>query len=102
MSRLREGNIASLKVIRVYLGGSMQNNQIRWQCRRGMLELDLILLKYFDGCFEKLVETDQQLFTQFLREPDQTLYRWLMGQNCPDDPQLAILVQNIRSYTAAQ
>lgn len=75
---------------------TLQNKQIRWQCRRGMLELDLILLKYFDACFHALSETDKQLFIQFLKEPDQTLYRWLMGQVEPPEPQFIILVQNIR------
>lgn len=76
----------------------MENNQIRWQCRRGMLELDMILLKFFDGCFEKLAESDKQLFIQFLQEPDQTLYRWLMGQEVSEEPKMAVLVQTIRNY----
>lgn len=74
----------------------LQNKQIRWQCRRGMLELDLLLLKYFDACFEGLSGADQQIFIQFLKEPDQTLYRWLMGQSEPEKSQFATLVHNIR------
>ncbi len=73
----------------------MEHNQIRWQCRRGMLELDLILLKFFDGYFEELTNADQQLFIQLLQEADQTLYGWLMGQTLPEDPKLGLLVQNI-------
>lgn len=76
----------------------MENKQVRWQCRRGMLELDMILLKFFDGCFDKLAEPDRQLFIQFLQEPDQTLYRWLMGQAVPNEPKTALLVQTIRDY----
>jgi antitoxin CptB len=76
----------------------MTNNQIRWQCRRGMLELDLILLKFFDGCFAGLLETEKALFVQFLQESDQTLYRWFMGQELPADPSWVAFVHRIREY----
>ena len=28
--------------------------RIKWACRRGMLELDVILLPYFEACFDDL------------------------------------------------
>jgi len=76
----------------------MEKNQIRWQCRRGMLELDLLLLRYFENCFEGLTESNQQLFIEFLQESDQTLYQWLMGQSQPNEPKFLSLLQNIRDH----
>lgn len=76
----------------------MQKSQIRWQCRRGMLELDLILLKFFDSGFEGLGQSDQQLFIELLKESDQTLYRWLMGQSQPEEPKFLGLLKIIRDH----
>lgn len=77
----------------------MKNNQIRWQCRRGMLELDLILLKFFDGCFAELKEADKQLFIELLQETDQTLYQWLIKKTESVAIRFEELIQKIRVYT---
>jgi antitoxin CptB len=71
---------------------------IRWQCRRGMLELDLILLKYFDHYYEKLEPSQQRIFVQLLEQPDQTLYQWFTGQTLPGtlDLKFIPLVETIR------
>jgi antitoxin CptB len=55
--------------------------KIRWQCRRGMLELDLLLGHFFEKQFENLSEAHQLLFVELLQEADQTLYRWLIKHN---------------------
>jgi len=55
-------------------------NKIRWQCRRGMLELDMILISFFDNCYESLTIEEQGAFIRLLEYPDPTLYAWLMGR----------------------
>lgn len=52
--------------------------RIRWQCRRGMLELDLLLLRFFDRYYLQLDGATQKLFEQFLTNNDQDLYSWLV------------------------
>ena len=74
----------------------MQKEQIRWQCRRGMLELDMILLKYLDTCFDTLSLFEQEQFIQLLKSPDQTLYQWLIGQQQPENPEMAAFIRCIR------
>lgn len=69
---------------------------IRWQCHRGMLELDILLQKFFDQQFIKLSASEQQLFVHLLEYPDQQLFLWLMGREQPSDPPIANLVQRIR------
>lgn len=76
----------------------MKREQVRWQCRRGMLELDLMLLKFFDDRYDGLSGADQQGFIRLLQEPDQTLYRWLTGQELPVEPELGSLATAIRHY----
>lgn len=58
--------------------------KIRWKCHRGMLELDLILLSFFDEKFSKLSNELQQEFQEMLKLTDPEL--------------LSILVQGDESY----
>lgn len=55
--------------------------QIRWQCRRGMLELDLILLDFFDTYYDRLSNTLQVAFSELLERSDPELYDWLLKEN---------------------
>jgi len=55
--------------------------QLRWSCRRGMLELDLILGQFLDKHYLNLKPEEQILFKELLTATDQDLYNWLLG-NC--------------------
>lgn len=64
---------------------SSQTSRIRWGCRRGMLELDLILLPFFDKHYGQLSIPDQQIFAALLECPDPELYDYLItGLPCSD------------------
>ena len=71
-------------------------NRLRWQCRRGMLELDLLLLPFFDKYYLGLSKSEQVLFEQLLSYQDQDLYQLLLKQNTSiDDSSLRSMVENI-------
>lgn len=71
-------------------------NRLRWQCRRGMLELDLLLLPFFDKCYLELSPSGQALFEQLLSYQDQDLYQILVKQNTSvENPMLREMVGNI-------
>ena len=53
--------------------------QIKWACRRGMLELDFIFNEFLEHGLLKLTETEQDEFLNFLTNEDPDLYSWLMG-----------------------
>ncbi len=73
-------------------------NQIRWACRRGMLELDQFLMRFFDDCYDGLSAAEQNTFVLLLEEADQDLYNWLLGVcQCPD-PQLQAFCDRIRAH----
>ncbi len=69
----------------------------KWQCRRGMLELDLILNNFVDKKAAALSPQQKQVFEQLLSYPDQTLLDLLLGNAVSSDAQLAALVQDIRT-----
>lgn len=70
-------------------------DRIRWHCRRGMLELDIILQKFFDEQYLLLSITDQKIFEDLLACQDQELYSWLIGNKSPQDIALAKIVARI-------
>lgn len=70
-------------------------NRLRWQCRRGMLELDLLLLPFFDRHYLCLNEAERALFEQLLNYQDPDLYQILLRQKQVEDPSLRILVESI-------
>lgn len=69
----------------------------RWQCRRGMLELDILLNNFVDIEAATLTSEQKRTFERLLSYPDQTLLDLLMGNTVSSDPQLAALVLRIRS-----
>ena len=76
--------------------------RIRWACRRGMLELDLILLPFFEQHFTGLTPAQQQIFVQLLTEPDPDLLNWLMGHEQPADTkynELIAIIKDASHYT---
>jgi antitoxin CptB len=54
-------------------------NRLRWQCRRGQLELDLILNGFLERRYADLSQAEQDTFARLLQLPDRTLLRWLVG-----------------------
>lgn len=71
-------------------------SRIRWRCRRGMLELDLLLQGFVDKGFEQLDETGKTLFIRLLELPDQTLYEYLMGQPADREREFDDVIERIR------
>ena len=74
---------------------------LRWQCRRGMLELDLILNNFIDNGLGSLADDERATFEHVLSYPDQTLYDLLLGNTVSADRKVAGLVQRIRSVPFA-
>lgn len=73
------------------------NSNYSWQCRRGMLELDLLLNNFVNKEVEALTPQQKQTFELLLSYPDQTLLDLLLGNSVASDPSISIIVQKIRS-----
>lgn len=61
----------------------LSNAQIRWRTRRGMLELDMLLLRFLDEHYDTLTDSDKELFAELLEESDPNLFSWLLGHTQP-------------------
>lgn len=55
-------------------------DRIRWQCRRGMLELDLVLNRFVEQELDGLDPGQMQVFKELLNEQDPMLLAWVMEQ----------------------
>lgn len=70
--------------------------RLRWMCRRGMLELDILFERFIDnGGYERLDQDERQLFEVLMQEPDPVLFSWFLGSEAADQ-RFAELVQKIR------
>jgi antitoxin CptB len=71
--------------------------KLRWRCRRGMKELDLLLRDWLDTRFEAASEAERGGFQALLELPDPQLARYLLGNDTPSDPAIAALVAQLAS-----
>jgi antitoxin CptB len=78
----------------------MNKNRLRWACRRGMLELDLILEPFVENSYDALEEADQLRFEVLLESEDQSLFMWLMKRQSPDNSDMQRIVQIIHESRA--
>lgn len=74
----------------------IQRQRLKWRCRRGMLELDLLLQGFLDDGYDELTYSQQHRFAQLLELPDQQLLDYLMEQDTPKEREDAELVIRIR------
>ena len=75
---------------------------IRWQCRRGMLELDIILERFLNQRYEQLSSENKLLFSRLLNESDPVLADWLIGAIPCTDVTLQKIVDQVIHYRGSQ
>lgn len=60
--------------------------RLYWHSRRGMWELDLLLIPFLEQRYGDLDEADQAAYRDLITEEDQDLFAWLMRREWPEDP----------------
>jgi antitoxin CptB len=71
--------------------------RIRWRCRRGMLENDLILSRFLDASAASLTEDDVANLDRLLHMADDELWELLIGRTEVGDARLAPFVARLRA-----
>lgn len=74
--------------------------RLRWLCRRGMKELDVVMTGYLDNYYSDAAETDQQSFKYLLEMPDPDLFAFLVGRDSTDDASIASLIITLRNLVS--
>jgi len=75
-------------------GAASNCGRLRWQCRRGMRELDELLVGYLDGRYVRADEVEKAAFHSLLALPDPELIGYLLQQQI-HPPELAVVLQHI-------
>jgi antitoxin CptB len=70
--------------------------KLRWHCRRGMLELDLLLIRYLESRYPYASIEEQKAFRELLELEDNQLHAYLLDTPCFADANLGSLLAIIR------
>jgi antitoxin CptB len=70
--------------------------RLRWRCRRGLLELDVVLKNFLDQGCASLTPSEQDAFDKLLAVPDNILWAYVQGSENPPEKELMQLVSKIR------
>ena len=70
-------------------------SKLRWQCRRGVKELDVVLCRYLENTYQKDSTENRQAFKALLALEDPLLLSWLIGDQVPQDSQYLAIINKI-------
>jgi antitoxin CptB len=74
-----------------------RQNRVRWRCRRGLLENDLVLARFLDARVATLTEADLALLDRLLDLPDNELWDLIAGRVEPQESAVLPLVRELRT-----
>lgn len=71
--------------------------RLRWLCRRGMKELDVLLERFLAESYEELGAAEQNAFIRLMQMEDPDLYGVLMGRQTAPDHECADVIELLRN-----
>jgi antitoxin CptB len=77
------------------LSDSTELRRLEWRCRRGMKELDLLLVRYLKQRHGAAPSDERASFVSFLELPDPEIARYLVWGDIPPDAAQAALCRRI-------
>jgi antitoxin CptB len=75
---------------------SSEYAELKWRCRRGMLELDMLLNRYLDINYATMTEQQGAMFSEVLDYPDQVLFDLLLGNMQSSNADVNQLISEIQ------
>ena len=66
--------------------------RLRWLCRRGMKELDVVMTGYLENQYPVACARDQQAFKTLLEMPDPDIFSLLTGKTTVADEGISNLI----------
>ena len=73
----------------------MSNSKLRWQCRRGMRELDELMVSYLNDHYDVSSEKEKNAFEELLELSDPELIKLLLTAYKSEVKSINLLVQKI-------
>ena len=72
-----------------------EESRLRWQCRRGMRELDELLVRYLEDCYPDDNDADKAAFREVLTLADPELNAYLLQRQQPTSETIARAIERI-------
>lgn len=76
--------------------------RIHWACRRGMRELDIAIMPFFEYEYDSLSDEEKHSFARLLECDDPDLFNWLMNHGEPADRDLQKIILTIQTRNKAR
>lgn len=73
----------------------LHHKRLYWHCRRGMKELDVLLIPFVEYAYEHLNPVEQSYFEMLLACEDTDMFAWFMRREEPSDSRLKEIVNLI-------
>jgi len=77
------------------MSADIEMKRLFWHSRRGMLELDVLLVPFLQEAYPTLEAADKQRYQKLLECEDQDMFGWFMQRSKPEDPDLQRIVEMI-------
>ena len=75
-------------------------SRLRWRCRRGTKELDIVMNRYLQERYETASAEEQASFNALLDIEDPIIFDWLMDKTQAEDANLKALVEILKGIMA--
>lgn len=73
----------------------LELKRVQWRCRRGLLELDLILQDFLTLKYERLTDAEREDFLQMLELPDNELLDFFHLNAEPEQENIRQIIKKI-------
>ena len=74
----------------------MRISKVRWQCRKGIREIDILLSKYMEEIYQDLTDEQQKIFIEFIQQDTYEILDILVNDK-PFDAKFTNLVDALKS-----
>tara|TARA_Y100001949_G_scaffold74963_1_gene63675 strand:+ start:18387 stop:18686 length:300 start_codon:yes stop_codon:yes gene_type:complete len=85
----------SILTVELPMSADIEMKRLFWHSRRGMLELDVLLVPFLQEAYPTLEAADKQRYQKLLECEDQDMFGWFMQRSKPEDPDLQRIVEMI-------
>ena len=71
-------------------------SRLKWRCRRGMRELDVLLERFLERQYSTASTEIRTAFARLLSLPDPEIFALIMGRQIAENPELRDVIQWLR------
>ncbi len=75
----------------------LQHDRLKWKCRRGLLELDLVLARFLQHEGGTLSDGEAAAFGELLEQPDNDLWDLVIGRSDRVEARLRGILARLRA-----